>query len=271
MTELTVGAATVRADQPAAAKPENEKSYTGMLTTVDAQDQAIKVKGWWLRSARRFQLADDCAFVMAAKNPGSFSDLRPGEKIRVNYQNAHGVLITDRIEQQPVRFEGMVTQIDPVKHTLVVHRFGLDKSFQIANGCGVRLSGDRSGTIADVQTGSHVTVTYETPGDEPAAWLIAQTSQDFTGTLTAIDLNERTIKAKASFGTKTFHLGDDCAIVVNGKPDGKLADLKPDENLDFHYDAVNGVNIVNRIAPAAAAKNSSYVSGPVPGYPVPSY
>ena len=58
------------------------------------------------------------------------------------------------------------------------------------------------------------------------------------------------MKAKASFNTKKFNVGDDCAVVINGKPDGKLTDLRPGESLMFSYDEVNGVNVVNRIAPA---------------------
>lgn len=52
------------------------------------------------------------------------------------------------------------------------------------------------------------------------------------------------------FATKKFNVGDDCAVVINGKPGGKLTDLRPGESLMFSYDNVNGVNVVNRIAPA---------------------
>jgi hypothetical protein len=60
--------------------------------------------------------------------------------------------------------------------------------------------------------------------------------------------------------------------VVSGKPNGQPADLKLSANLVFDYDEINGVNIVNRIAPADGAKNSSYAtgslsaSGPTTGY-----
>ena len=112
------------------------------------------------------------------------------------------------------------------------------------------LHGDKDGTLADIQTGNHVTVTYEVPNGKPTAREVAQTSAMFTGSLTAIDLNRKTLKAKATFATKKFTVGDDCAIVTDGKPGGKLTDLRPGESLTFNYDDVDGVNIVNRIAPA---------------------
>ena len=99
-------------------------------------------------------------------------------------------------------------------------------------------------------------MTYETPGGKLTAREIAQTSIVFTGTLTAIDLGEKTLKARAVFDTKKFNVADNCAIVINGKTDGQLSDLKPDDKLVFSYDEINGVNVVNRIAPAEAQANS---------------
>jgi hypothetical protein len=61
-------------------------------------------------------------------------------------------------------------------------------------------------------------------------------------------LNDRTIKAKATFGSREFHLGDDCKIVLNGKIDAEMRNLKPGDKLTFSFDAVNGINVANRIA-----------------------
>ena len=59
-------------------------------------------------------------------------------------------------------------------------------------------------------------------------------------------------------------MADNCAIVINGKTDGRLSDLKPDEKLVFSYDEINGVNVVNRIAPAEAPPNSVAATTPTP-------
>jgi hypothetical protein len=200
------------------------------------------------------------------KNDALVTDLRPGANVMVRYQDAHGVLIADRVEQQPMRFEGMVKAIDPDKRVLILHRPGLTKTLQIADNCKITLRNDKPGTLADILPGSHVTVTYETPAGKPTAREIAQTSIAFTGSLTAIDLGDRTLKARAVFETKKFNVADNCAIVINGKTDAQFSDLKPNDRLVLNYDEINGVNVVNRIAPAEARTKSAAVTAPNKGY-----
>ncbi len=254
------------ADQSAtASKPE--KSYTGTVSSIDPAEHVLRVKGWLMLN-KTFNFGENCALMQLDKNPATMNDLRPGEKVKVSYQDSHGVRITDRVEQQPMLSEGMVKAIDPVAHTLTLRSHGMDKILQIADDCAVKLRNDKSGALPDIQVGNHVTVTYEEPADKLQARQIAQTSIEFTGTLTAIDLGEKTLKARAMFNSKKFNVADNCAIVINGKTDGHLSDLKPDEKLVFSYDEINGVNVVNRIAPADARPNpvASTTTVPVSGY-----
>jgi hypothetical protein len=251
--DLPAAAGKPAGQSATAARPE--KSYTGTVVSVDPKEHVLRVKDWGL-SKKTFNLGDNCTYALLfttlANNQGTANDLRPGEKVTVGYQNSHGVLIADRIEQRPMRFEGTVAAIDPNKHLLSLHRRGLDKEMTIGTDCIVLLGGQRAGSLADIHPGHHVTVTYETPGGEPTAREISQTSLTFTGTLTAIDLGEKTIKARALHESKKFNMADNCAIVISGKLDGKLSDLKPDEKLVFSYDEVNGVNVLNRIGTAPA-------------------
>jgi Cu/Ag efflux protein CusF len=250
---LTATAAFRVSADPAAPPAMPEKSYTGTVVSVDPKENVLSVKGWFWHKG--FNLGNDCAYTLLDNKGGTANDLRPGAKVTVSYQDANGVLIADRVEQRPMRDEGMVKAIDPKAHTLTLHLRGLDKTFQIANDCGIVLRDDKTGTLADIQPGNHVTVTYETPDGNLTARQIAQTSIGFTGTLTAIDLGEKTLKAKAGFISKKFNVADNCAIVINGRPDGQLNDLKPDDNLVISYDEINGINVVNRIAPADAQPN----------------
>lgn len=247
---LTAAVVTASADQAAtAAKPD--KNYTGTIISVSPTEHTLDVRGFLF--SKKFNLGDNCTYVLLENPGGTIGDLRLGEKVAVKYQDASGVFVADRVKQEPMRYEGMVTAIDPENHTLTVHVRGMDKTFQIADDCSVVLRDDKSGTLNEIQVGNHVTVTYETPNDTLTARQIAQTSATFTGTLTAIDLGERTVKAKTLFDTKKFNLADNCAIVINGKTDGQLSDLKPDEQLVFSYNDVNGINVVNRIADANTA------------------
>lgn len=243
-----------------------EKSYTGDITSVNAQARVFTVKSWWL-SKKVFNLGDNCACVMADNSNGSPADLRPGEKVTVRYQTAQGVRVADRIEQEPMRFEGTVAAIGPGTHSLTLHRPGLDKELRIAKGCNVMLRDNRTGTLNDIHAGDHVTVTYETPSGLPTARQIALTDAEFVGKLTAIDLNDKTVKATGVFSTMNFSLADNCTIVVNGRTDGKLSELKPDEKLAFDYEPINGVNVVNRIGPAPEQTKKSPLYTTVPPYP----
>ena len=260
---LTMTAITRSSADQAATAARPEKNYTGTVVSVDPKENTLETKGFVL--SKKFNLGVACNYTLLDKNAGTASDLRPGEKVTVNYQNADGVLVADRIEQQPMRYEGMVKAIDLNTHMLTLHVRGMDKQFQLANDCNVVLRDNKSSALADIQIGNHVTVTYETPDDKLTARQIAQTSLAFTGTLTAIDLEEKTLKAKAAFSSMKFNLADNCAVVINGKPDGQLSDLKPNDKLVFSYDEINGINVVNRIAPAEAQPNSVASTAPMTG------
>jgi Cu/Ag efflux protein CusF len=241
------------ADQTATTA-KHEKSYTGTVVSVYPGEHQFKVKGWFL--SKEFNLSDNCAFAFVNKSADTVNGLRPGQKVKVSYQDASGVLVADRVEQEPLRYVGMVKAIDPKTHKLTLHHYAMDKTFDIAGDCKVMLRDDRTGSLADVKPGNQVTVIYEIPGDTPTARRIDQTSASFTGRLTAIDLTDRTIKAKHLLGSKKFNLADDCAIVLNGKIDGRMRDLKPGDSLVFSYNDVNGVNVVNRIARAEAPEET---------------
>jgi len=246
---MLVAGATLPAladDSAAAVKPE--KTYTGTVVSVNPQEHTLKLRGFLF--SKTFNLGDNCTYTFVDKDKGALGDVHPGQKMEVSYQDAHGVLVAGRVAQQPMREEGAVKAIDPAQHTLTLRYGVMEKQFQLPDDCAVTLRGGKSGTLADIQPGNHVTVTYEMPNDQATAREIAQTSATFTGELTAIDLGQKTLKARSLLDTKKFVMGNDCAVVINGKPDGKLSDLKPTEELVLSYNDINGVNIVDRIAPA---------------------
>jgi len=253
------------ADQPATISGP-EKTYTGMVRAVDLKAHTLEAKGIML-FGKKFHLGAACVYTLLDNASGTENDLHPGQKILVSYQNADGVLVADRVEQQPLRFEGWVKAVDPNAHTVTLHSggFGRDKQFQFAGDCQVTLRGGKAGTLADIQAGNYVTLIYETPPGLPTVQRIAQTSEKFTGSLTAIDLGEKTLKARMLFDTKDFNVGDHCVIVINGKDDGQLSDLKPDDELVFTYDEINGVNVVNRIELAKDSANTDTAIAPMAG------
>jgi Cu/Ag efflux protein CusF len=234
---------------------KQQMNYTGIVVAVEPQEHVLKVKGWLL--TKSFNLGDTCAYTFLDNHPGAAGDLHPGQKVTVRYQNASGVLVADRVVQQAMRFEGTAKAIDPKKHVVTLHQRGMDRTFRLAEECKVVVRGDRPGALADVQPGDHVTVIYEVPNNTPTVQEITQTSATFTGTLTAIDLTDRTVKAKAAIQSEKFHLADGCLIALNGKTDAEMRDLKLGDRLTFSYDDVNGVKVANRIAGAAGSSEAT--------------
>jgi hypothetical protein len=255
---LLVGAAlSASADQAsskqAATSDRHEKSYTGTIVSVDHAAQMMRVKDVLGLFHKTFNLADNCAYSLIDKGTGTAADLRAGQKVNVRYQDAHGVLVAERVTHEPMRFEGIVQAVDPQQHTLIVRKRMLDKVFTIPTDCSVVLHDNKSGTLANVKVGERVTVTFETPAGVLTARQIAQPSATFTGELTAIDLSERTLKAKTLLNTKQFELAKDCTLIIDGKPSHELRDLRPGDQLTISYDDVNGVYIASRVAEGGAS------------------
>jgi Cu/Ag efflux protein CusF len=236
------------ADQPAPVA-KAEESYTGTVKSVDPKEHVLKVEGLVL--SKQFNLGANCtySYVRQDKDKGTVDNLRPGQKVKVSYENASGVLVANRIEQLPQHYRGRVRTVDAEKHELTIRMRGVEKTLRIADDCKVALRADNSSNLADLKPGQIVTVLYETPDTGAVAREITQNSVAFVGTVTAIDVTDRTLKAKGLIASKKFNVGDGCMIVLDGKSTG-LSSLKPGDKLEFRFDEVNGVNVVNRITEA---------------------
>ncbi len=259
-------AAVVALNIQAAAEPAStysgpEKTFTGNVMAVDLSQQTMKVRSSWL-IGKTFSLGAACAYALLDGAADAPASLHPGQKICVIYQSVDGVLVADRVMQQRLRFSGWVQAVDRKSHTLTVQPggFTLTRKFQFSDASRVTLLGDRPGMLADIQPGNHVSLTYEEPPGTATVQNIAQTSATFTGELTAIDLDAKTVRAKTSLASRNFELGKHCVIDLDGKGSGRLSDLRPDEKLVFTYDDINGVNVVNRIAPEKNLDESASAS-----------
>jgi hypothetical protein len=192
--------------------------------------------------------------------------LRVGEMVEVNFRDSHGVLIADRVEQIPMQMTGMVAALDSTHRTLTLRRTPLDKLFMLPDDCQIVLRDGKPGAWDDVKPGNSVTVTYEVPDNIATARQIAQTSLEFTGELTAIDLEDRTLKARNLFASMKFHIAGDCAYVMGDKTNGCAADLRLGDLLDCSYEAINGISVANRIAVLEVPLNRLTIQAPAPGF-----
>lgn len=244
-----LGALLAYADETVTAKgtPE-EKTFTGTIKAVDAKERAVKVKRFLF--AKSFQLGESCQIDVGDKKGVDAEELRPGQKVEVRYKDASGVLVASHVAQQPMVWRGRVEVLDADKHRLAVKGGTRTKNFVLTDDSKILLAGGKNGKFDDVKIGHRVAVVYELPGEQPVARRIEQTSETFTGNLSAIDAQERTVKAKHLLGEKKFRLADDCQILVNGKLGGELSDLRLGRKFILSYEEVDGINVVSRIASA---------------------
>ena len=133
---LAALAGTAAVDQTAAS-PAKEKQFTGKVAYVNSEEHALTVRR--LLMQRTFDLGINCAITRWDYSTGSINDLRPGQKVTVGYRDVHGVLAADRVEQDAMRYRGIVKVIDPVQRKLVLHHWNGDKTFMLAADCKVLL------------------------------------------------------------------------------------------------------------------------------------
>jgi Cu/Ag efflux protein CusF len=249
----TVGLALLVAGCAASAQagdktPPGEQTTSGTIATLDAKEKMLKIQG--VLFTKTFVLGDNCVLAVGNNADASLNEFRPGQKVTVAYRDADGVLVADRVTQDRLFYTGEISAIDAQNHVMTVRHGAESKTFDISDHCGVTLNAKSSGTLADVKPGNHVTVIYEKPAGRWVARWIEQPSQQFTGMLNAVDLDNRTVSVgKPLLGDKKFHIGDDCTVVINGKiaGTGHLKDIRTGANCELSYETVDGVNIVNRI------------------------
>jgi Cu/Ag efflux protein CusF len=174
-----------------AASPAKEKQFTGKIDIVNNDEHTVTVTG--MLRHRTFDLGNNCAITRWDNTPGAINDLRSGEKVTVGYQDVQGVFAADRIEQEAMRYRGVVKAIDPAQRHLVLRHWDRDKTFMLSEDCKVILHEQENGTLASIKPGDHVTVVYETPSGLNVVSQIAQTSVSFAGSVVAIDLSHRTV------------------------------------------------------------------------------
>lgn len=244
---LTAASGFRTAAQQIGIAPAPEKNYTGTVAAIDPKEHVLNVRGW-TRRRKSFNLSDHCECSQLENKRAAVDDLRPGEKVTVRYLKVEGVRIAVRVEQQPMRLHGMIRKLDAESRTLTLHQKPFDHELRWTDDCEIILHDDQPGTIADLEIGNQVTVTYEAPDNVLTGRRIEQTSIQYAGTLIAIDLDDKMVKAKSLSGVKKFSVAANCAVLIYGRLDGRLEDLRPEDKLIVSYDEINGVNIANRIA-----------------------
>jgi hypothetical protein len=242
-----------------------EKCFKGTVVSIDPADQLLRVKNW-LTVQKAFNLGTNCLYVEPGRENTTPAMLRPGEIVEVNYQDNHGVLIADRVEQIPIQMIGIVTALNPASRRLTLKHTPVNRQFLIPEDCQIVLRDGKAGALDEIKIGHRVTVTYEMPEDQPTARKLAQTSLEFAGELTAMDLEDRTVKVKFMFSSRKFHVASDCAVVIHGQPDRGLKDLRLGDQVVCSYEEMDGVAVADRIAPLVMPPNNPPINFAMPGF-----
>lgn len=237
-----------------AAKEAKMKNYSGTISAVDAQEKTVTVKGTFF--SKTFNVSEACKVSLEDKPAANLSDLGPGHPVEISYQKVGGVVAASQITQHNLLVEGYITSIDPAQRKLTIKSGSKKRDLVAIENCTVLLQGEKFGTLETLKVGHAIRVAYE-PGPKP--WTvrkIEQRAETFVGTIQAIDASTKTIKARSFMAEKKFNLADDCRIVVAGKPEARLRDLRIGDKVEFSYEDANGVLVANRIGLEAEASDS---------------
>ncbi len=240
-----------RADEAApavGARPTTveHRSFTGTIQRVDDKERTLVIESFFL--TRTFTAGNHCRVELEDKPSAALKDLRPGHRVQVQYLARDGVNVAARIRQENSSFTGNITALDATGKTFKVKHGLSTKAFNLGDGCQIVVRGEKGRSFADLKLGHKVTVRFASALPENFAFKIEQSSLEFTGTIEAMDAGTGTLKARQLLGSKTFKLGDDCPIIVEGRTGAKLRDLRLGDKITFHYEDVDGVLIANHLA-----------------------
>jgi Cu/Ag efflux protein CusF len=183
--------------------------------------------------------------------------LAAGQKVEVHYRKVQGVLVAQEMIQLNRSFKGHITALDQTQRTIAVKHGVFTRGFALADDSTVIVKNDKSGTLENLRIGETVTVIYQSENDPLIASRVEQNNPTFTGTIRAIDARTRTVAVRSILGEKKFHLANGCKIVVNGKANAGLNDLRIGDRLSVSYEDADGVLVANRIGREPAGHEAS--------------
>jgi Cu/Ag efflux protein CusF len=86
-------------------------SFTGALVAIDLPHRSVSVED--VLGTRQFDLASDCSIVMGNTTEAPMTDLRPGQRLTINYDKVNGVYVANRIAPAEAAPTGATAQVYP--------------------------------------------------------------------------------------------------------------------------------------------------------------
>ncbi len=144
-------------------------------------------------------------------------------------------------------FKGSVVTVDPKEKTVSAKAFWGTRIFNVGNNCTVSLEDQPTASLADLQPGEKVEISYQSAHGVPVADRIAQHNLVFTGYIFAIDPAKRTLTVKHGVYTRNFALADDCTVVIKDDNTKTLDELKVGHTVNVVYKSLNDSMVARRI------------------------
>jgi hypothetical protein len=223
------------------------KIHTGTLKEVNALNRTVDVKGFWLWSKPTFHVGEGCRVLMRDQEGAGIQNLRPGQRVHVRYRILDGVKVANQITEDNPTWTGHISVMHPENRTFQIRDGLRRKDFIASPDCIIVGREDQPKRLADLNVGHRVVVTFLDTGKTNRAVKIEHGSQVFTGTLEAIDADARMLRAQHLLSEERFTLASSCPIVVEGRTDGALGDLRLGDKLLIHYEVLDGVRVANRV------------------------
>lgn len=259
VSALLALATMVRAeDAGLVAQESKHKSFTGTIGRVDARERTITVESFFL--TRTFATGDHCRVQLEDKPVASLNDLQPGQRVQVKYLTTDGVMVAARIIQENSAFTGHIISLDATGKVIKVKDGLATKAFKVSDSCKFTLRAENGQGLAALKIGHKVTVRYAPTLQQNLAFKVELNSLVVTGTIEAVDASTGTLKTRQTLASKIFKFGGDCAIIIGGRAGAKISDLRIGDKIACHYEDVDGILIVNRVAlesPASTAAESA--------------
>jgi Cu/Ag efflux protein CusF len=86
-------------------------SFTGSVVAIDLPHRTVTVED--VLGTKQFSLANDCSIVMDNTLDAPMTDLRPGERLTINYDEVNGVNVANRIAPAEGARQAMTAQANP--------------------------------------------------------------------------------------------------------------------------------------------------------------
>lgn len=76
----------------------------------------------------------------------------------------------------------------------------------------------------------------------------AEHARTYSGIVSAVDQNEKTLSVKTWLASRSFNIGEDCKVSLEDKPAATVADVHPGQKIEVSYEEVAGVRVAHGIA-----------------------